>query len=153
MRRALLLGRLTEAEERLRSLDTQALPPALAAVAALARAELALRSLDTAAASTALALAGAAAQRSGVAALEAEVRDARTPLERPAARQRSPQGERLLGLQEVAALMASGTLIVDGLEVCWARRPETLDDVLARDLMPRWTTTADQAASRALRSA
>ncbi|CAN7234689.1 helix-turn-helix domain-containing protein [Rhizobacter sp. LjRoot28] len=113
VRRALLLGRLADAENRLRSLDAQPLPPALAAVAALARAELALRSLDTTAASAALAVAGEAARRSGVTALEAEVEDAGRPLERPAARQRSPQGERLLRLQEVASLMASGTLIVD----------------------------------------
>ncbi|MGE5866593.1 MAG: helix-turn-helix domain-containing protein [Rhizobacter sp.] len=113
VRRALLLGRLAEAAGRLRSLDARSLPPALAAVAALARAELALRSLDTAAASAALAEARAAAARSGVAALQAEVEDAITPLVRPAARQRSPQGERLLGLAEVATLMTSGALIVD----------------------------------------
>ena len=48
VRRLLLLGRIDEAESALAELDTQALPPALLAVAELAAADIALRSLRTA---------------------------------------------------------------------------------------------------------
>lgn len=145
VRRALLLGRLEDADEGLRRLEGRPLPPALQAVAALARAEIALRSLDTSAASTALSAAREAARRSGVAALRAEVEDAHAPLERPAARQSTAQGERQLGLQEVASLLASGTLTVDacrrGVRAGAEWRPLNRRPVLfalARCLAERW---------------
>jgi len=109
LRRLLLIGRLAEAAALLASLDLAAAPPALAAVGALAEAELALRSLDTGRALTALSRAHAAALRSGVPALQAEVEEARTTLERPAARCRG----QALQLPEIEALLSSGVLVVD----------------------------------------
>ncbi|MDR7270498.1 tetratricopeptide (TPR) repeat protein [Pelomonas saccharophila] len=112
-RRQLLLGRLDEAAALLAPLDGQALPPLPAAVAALATAELALRSLRLADVRTALARAQEAALRSGVPALQAEVDEAAATLERTAAR-RLVDGEwQPLRLQDVAALMDSGSLVVD----------------------------------------
>ncbi|WP_395346663.1 helix-turn-helix domain-containing protein [Variovorax sp. UC122_21] len=131
-RRSLLLGRLDEARDALAHLDGQGLPASLAAVAELATAELALRSLHTAPAREALARARIAAEHAGVPALLAEVVDTRAALDRPAARQRFPGGERMLRLDEVEALLDSGTLVVDacrrgvGAGTTWralARRP------------------------------
>jgi hypothetical protein len=94
-------------------LDAQGLPPALAAVADLARAELALRSLCTVPARAALTRAQQAAERARVPALLAEVAEAKAALDRPAARHIDAAGERLLRLDEVAALLDSGALVVD----------------------------------------
>ncbi len=126
-RRALLLGRLDEAAATLAALDLQGAPPMLAAVAALAQAELALRSLRTEAARAALARAQQAALRAGVPALLAEVAEVQRALEQPAARRVGADGGQALRLDEVAALMASGTLVVDacrhGLQAGAARVP------------------------------
>ncbi|MDN3922741.1 helix-turn-helix domain-containing protein [Roseateles violae] len=114
LRRLLLLGRLDEAAAALATIDARGLPPALAAVAALATAELAQRSLRSAAARAALAEARAAAERAGVPALIAEVEEARQALLRPAARRLLAGAEpALLRLDEVEALLASGALLVD----------------------------------------
>ncbi len=113
VRRLLLLGRLDEAASALSRLDARFLPPPLLAVAELATAEVALRSLRTAPARAALARALDAAVRAGVPALIAEVADARTALDRPAARRIQAGRERALRLDEVEALLASGALVVD----------------------------------------
>ena len=113
-RRLLLLGRLDEAAEALSRLDARGLPPSFAAVAALATAELALRSLRIDTAMAALDRAQDAAERAQVPALQAEVAQARAALERPAARRIGAGGEQPLRLAEVAALMKSGALVVDG---------------------------------------
>lgn len=113
-RRLLLLGRLDEAAEALSKLDARGLPPSLAAVAALAAAELALRSLRIDTALAALDRAQDAAERAQVPALQAEVAQARAALEHPAARRTGAGGEQPLRLAEVAALMKSGALVVDG---------------------------------------
>src|SRR5262245_30258798 len=110
-RRLLLLGRLDEAAAALARVDARALPPSLAATAALADAELALRALRTGAAREALGRAEEAAGRAGVPALLAEVVQARGELERPAARRLAAGGEAMLRLDEVAALLASGALV------------------------------------------
>lgn len=112
-RRLLLLGRLDEAASALARLDSNSLPPPLAAVAEMITAELALRSLRVAAARAALGRARAAAERAGVPALLAEVAQARSALDRPAARRLCADGEQALRLDEVAALLASDTLVVD----------------------------------------
>ena len=109
-RRWLLLGRLEAAADLLAPVDTAGLPPLPAAVAALAAAELALRSLRLPAAQQALDHAAAAAQHAGIPALQAEVAHARALLDQPAAR--NANGE-ALRLQEVAALLDSGALVVD----------------------------------------
>jgi len=113
VRRLLLLGRLDEAAASLARLDVRGLPPSLAAMAELAAAEVALRSLHTATARVALGQASEAARRAGVPALLAEVDEARTVLDRPAARWVCGDDERPLRLDEVEALFASGALVVD----------------------------------------
>ncbi|MQA23335.1 helix-turn-helix domain-containing protein [Rugamonas rivuli] len=151
VRRLLLLGRLEEAGAALAQSDarvaraTLPVPPALAAVAGLAAAELALRSLRIGPAQAALEQAHAAAERAGIPALLAEVAEARSALDRPAALRLAAGGEQLLRLGEVAALLASDTLMVDacrrglGSGGKWqplARRP--LLFALARSLAEAW---------------
>jgi tetratricopeptide (TPR) repeat protein len=144
-RRLLLLGRLAEAGAVLASLSPTALTPSLAAVAELSSAELALRSLQIAQARTALARAAEAASRARVPALEAEVAQAQAAFERPAARRVDAAGEQSLSLDGVAALLASGALVVDacrrgvGVGGRWcslARRPVLF--ALARALAQAW---------------
>ncbi|WP_377703734.1 helix-turn-helix domain-containing protein [Pseudoduganella sp. UC29_71] len=154
-RKLLLLGRLDEAGAALAQLDATGLPPALAAVAGLAKAELALRSLNMEPARTALASAREAAERARVPALMAEVAEAQAALERPAARRLSAGCEQLLRLDEVAALLASDTLVVDACRrgiaagasglAGWqslARRPILFS--LARALAEAWPGDADR---------
>lgn len=144
-RRLLLLGRLEECAAALAPLDTVAVPNALAAVAELLSAELALRSLDTATAQAALQRAQAAAQRSQVLALQAEVAEAQAVLERPAARRLVDGQEKTLRLDEVAALLASPSLVIDacrrGLRAGDTWRPlfrRPLLFVLVRALAEAW---------------
>src|SRR4051812_3457600 len=150
-RQLLLLGRLDAAAEALACLDTRGLPPSLAAVAELTVAELALRSLHIGPAQIALARAQEAAERARVPALLAEVAEARTAIDRPAARRLSASGEQMLRLDEVAALLASGALVVDacrrGLRAgdTWlplARRPILF--ALARALAQAWPGDVDR---------
>jgi hypothetical protein len=112
-RQALLLGRLAEAARTLDAVDVAGLPPALAAVADLARAELALRQLQSRVAATALDRAARAASRAGIPALIAEVAEARSALERTAARRLSRDGAQPLALPDVEAVLASGALVLD----------------------------------------
>jgi len=145
-RKSLLLGRLEAAAAELSRLDMRALTPALAAVAHLAAAELAMRSLRPVPARAALAHAQAAAARSGVPELLAEVMEAAAALQRPAARQHAAStAQALVSLDEVAALLASGTLVLDacrrglGCGGTWrplARRPVLF--ALARTLAEAW---------------
>ena len=150
-RRLLLLGRLQEAETAMARIDAHGLPPALAAVAELTRAELALRSLRIGPAQAALARAHEAAERARVPALLTEVAEARTTLDRPAARRLSAVGEQALRLDEAASLLVSGALIVDGCRrglragTQWrslARRPVLF--ALARALALAWPGDADR---------
>jgi hypothetical protein len=152
-RRLLLLGRLDEAAAALARLDMRAGPPSLAAVAELIAAELALRSLRTGPAQAALDRAHEAAYRAHVPALLAEVAEARAALDRPAARRLFAGVEQALRLDEVAALMASGALVVDacrrGLRgsAAWlslARRPVLF--ALARALAEAWPGDVDRQA-------
>jgi hypothetical protein len=151
LRRLLLIGHLDEAENALARLDAHRMPPSLAAVAELAAAELALRSLRIGKARDALARAHEAADRARVPALLAEVAEVRSALDRPAARRRSAGGEQALRLDEVAALLASGALVVDacrrGLRVgaAWqslARRPVLF--ALALALAEAWPDDVDR---------
>lgn len=112
-RRALLLGQLNEAWATLPKIDPRSVSPSVTAVAEMAAAELAVRSLRCGQARAAFARAHAAAYRSGVPALIAEVAQARAALDYPAARRLSGGGEKALLLDEVEALHASGALIVD----------------------------------------
>lgn len=152
-RRLLLLGRFDEATDALACIDDRGLPPSLAAVAGLTSAELALRSLRIGPAQAALARAHDAANRARVPALIAEVAEARSALDRPAARLLAPGGEQTLRLAEVATLLDSGSLVVDAcrrdlrVDAKWlplARRPVLF--ALARALAEAWPGDIDREA-------
>lgn len=151
VRKLLLLGQLDAAETELSHLNGRPLPPALAATAELASAELGLRSLNVAPARAALERAHAAAERARVPALLAEVEEARSALNHPAARQLSAGDARALRLDEVADLLDSDTLVIDGCRrgICagaqWqplARRPVLF--ALARVLAEAWPGDVDR---------
>ena len=144
-RRLLLIGRLDEAEAALARLDPAALPPALRAAYELVVAGIALRRLRTSTARAALAMAERAAQQAGIPALTAEVDNALLILNTPAARLIAGGEQRLLLLDEVEALRASGALVIDACrhvvgdadtQVSLARRP--LLFALARALGEAW---------------
>jgi len=150
-RRLLLLGRLDEASIALAPLDASDLSASLAAVAELTAAELALRSLRVAPARAALARAHEAAARAGVPALQAEVAEAQASLDRPAARRLRPDGEQPLRLDEVAALLDSGALVIDacrrGLRAGTAWQPLASRPILfalARALAEAWPGDVDR---------
>lgn len=145
IRRLLLLGRIDAAESALARLDTRGMPPSLVAIAELAAAEIALRSIRTRPAREALERAHEAARRALVPALVAEVEQARAVLDRPAARRLDVGSERVLLLEEVEAVLASGELVIDACHralrsgaqgVSLARRPVLF--ALARALGEGW---------------
>jgi hypothetical protein len=113
VRRLLLIGRLDEAERMLAEPDPTPLPPALIVGRELAVAEIAIRRLRTKAARAALARAEQAAREADIAALTAEVESAYLVLNTPAARLIARGVQRLLLLDEVEELLASGALVVD----------------------------------------
>ncbi|MDQ0468565.1 helix-turn-helix domain-containing protein [Labrys wisconsinensis] len=112
-RRLLLVGRLDEAERMLAALPPSPLPIAMRAAHALVAAGIAIRRLCIGPARAALARADTAARQAGIPALLAEVESASLVLDTPAARLVARGAERLLRLDEVEALMASGALVVD----------------------------------------
>lgn len=152
VRRLLLIGRLDEAEHSLAALTGQTFPPgmfppALRAAYELAAAGIALRRIRAAEARRILDSAARAAHRSGIAPLMAEVEDARRALERPAARLIAQGTERMIPLEEVETVLASGAIVVDACQgvvranggeavVSLARRPVLL--ALARTLAEAW---------------
>jgi hypothetical protein len=115
-RRQLLVGEIDAAEQALAALDATSgtLPPPLEARAELTRAELALRRMRVAEATAALEGARAAAVAAGISALIAEIARVRHVLSAPAARLVRAGATRLVRLDEVELLFASGDLIVDG---------------------------------------
>ncbi len=113
IRRLLLIGHLDAAEKLLADLDASPLPPAARAGHELARAGVAIRRLRTGEAQKALAHAAEAARLADIPALAVEVREAANLLKAPAARLIAAGGERLLRLDEVEALLASETLVID----------------------------------------
>jgi hypothetical protein len=150
-RRWLLIGRLDEAADAMALIDARGLSPSLSAVAELIGAELALRALRVREARASLQRAEAAAKRSGVPALQAEVAQALALLAQPAARCGVNGGEQALTLDEVAALLATDALVVDacrhgvGSGSAWvslARRP--LLFALARALAQAWPGDVDR---------
>jgi DNA-binding transcriptional ArsR family regulator len=153
VRRLLLIGRLDEAERALAALDPAPLPPALRAAHELVVAGIAMRRLRTKEARAALARAGRAAREARIPALLAEVDSASGVLDTPAARLIARGEERLLRLDEVEALLASGTLVVDACRhvvrdaktvVSLATRPVLF--ALARALGEAWPADVPRAA-------
>ena len=145
VRRLLLIGRLDEAERTLAKLDPTPLPHASRAAHELVVAGIAMRRLQTKTARAALARAERAARAAGIPALTAEVDSAFLLLNSPAARLIGGGGERPLLLEEVEALLASKTFVVDACRhvvrdartlVSLARRPVLF--TLARALGEAW---------------
>jgi hypothetical protein len=145
VRRLLLIGRLDEAERTLAKLDPAPFPPASRAAHELVVAGIAIRRLRTKTARAALARAERAARHAGIPALRAEVESASLVLNTPAARLIRRGEDRLLLLEEVEALLASRTLVVDACRyvvrdartvVSLARRPVLF--ALARALGEAW---------------
>jgi hypothetical protein len=145
VRRLLLIGRLDEAERALADLDPAPFPHALRAAYELVVAEIAMRRLQTKLAHAALVRAERAARQARIPALTAEIESASLALNTPAARLIARGEERLLLLEEVEALLASGVLVVDACRhvvrdahtvVSLARRPVLF--ALARALGEAW---------------
>jgi len=133
IRRQLLLGRVDEADGALATLERD-LPARLAAVAALVAFEIAIRRGRAETARTALVAARDAAARSGIGALEAEVEHAGRTLVLPAARLVAPGESRPVTLAEVAEVLASADLIVDGCRRA-ARRGERVVSLARRPVL------------------
>ena len=161
IRRLLLIGRLDEAERKLGDLGLAPLPSALIAIRELALAGIAMRRVQAKTARAALTRAACAARQAGIAALTAEVESASLLLNTPAARVIRHGEERLLLLDEVEALLASGALIVDACRhavrdattvISLATRPVLL--ALARALGEAWPgdVSRDTLVSRAFRA-
>ena len=153
VRRLLLIGRLDAAERALAELDPAALPPAARASHELAVAGIAMRRLQARRARAALVRAERAARAARIPALLAEVEGASRMLDAPAARLIAPGGARPLALDEVEALMRSGSLVVDACRhrvgdgratVSLARRPVLF--TLARALAEAWPGDAARGA-------
>ncbi len=112
-RRLILMGRLEQAEQVLSDLNPAPFPPALRAVHELALAGIALRRVQATAARAALARAARAARAAGIPALRAEVRQASLVLKAPAAHLHCAGDTQVLRLEQVQALLASDTLVID----------------------------------------
>lgn len=113
-RRLLLIGRLDEAEQMLTGVDPAKLPPALRTVHELVIAGIAMRRVHARSAAAALDRARHAARLAAIPALAAEVDRTAAMLAGPAARLIDRGETRQLRLDEVEALLASNTLVVDG---------------------------------------
>jgi hypothetical protein len=145
IRRLLLIGRLDEAEQKLAALDPAPFPPASRTAHELVVAGIAMRRLQAKTARAALARAERAADDAAIPALTAEVENALLLLNTPAARLIARGAERLLLLEDVEALLASKTLMVDacrhvvrdaGTVVSLAKRPVLF--ALARAFAEAW---------------
>ena len=160
IRRLLLIGRLDEAERRLAELDPTPFPPASRAAHELIVAGLAMRRIRTGPARAALARAEAAARQARIPALTAEVESAALLLGTPAARLIARGEERPLLLDEVEALLASKSLVVDACRYVVRERDATVSlatrpvlFALARALAEAWPNdvTRETLVARAFR--
>ncbi|HEY2819331.1 MAG TPA: helix-turn-helix domain-containing protein [Casimicrobiaceae bacterium] len=161
VRRLLLIGRLDEAERTLAAFDPAPFPPASRAAHELVVAGIAMRRLRTKMARAALVRAERAAHYAGIPSLKAEIESASAVLDTPAARLIVRGKERLLRLEDVEALFASRTLVVDACRhvvrdvrrvVSLARRPVLF--TLARALGEAWPADVPRGAliARAFRA-
>ena len=145
IRRFLLIGRIDEAERMLAELEPASLPPTLRTAHELVVAGIAVRRLRAKPARAALARAELAARQARIPALTVEVESAFLVLNTPAARRMTTGEERPLLLEDVEALLASNTFVVDACRhvvrqsrkaVSLARRPVLF--ALARALAEAW---------------
>ena len=160
IRRLVLIGRLTEAERKLAKADPMFLPPPWKATHELVVAGIAMRRLRAESARAALARAARAAHKAGIPALTAEVENAQRILDSPAACLIARGSERVLKLEEVEALLASKTLVIDACrqivrdertELSLVKRPVLFR--LVRALGQAWPgdTRRDELVARAFR--
>jgi hypothetical protein len=145
IRRLLLIGRLGQAEGLIEGFDPAMLPIASRAAYALVVAGIAIRRLQIKVARAALAEAASAAREVRIPALVAEVESATRILDRPAARLIACGSERLVWLDEIEALLASKTLVIDACRhaVCQSGKVTSLKTrpvlfALARALAEAW---------------
>lgn len=117
-RRLLLVGRVAEAEHVVAEIDPAPFPPVMRAAYELVVAGIAIRRLQAGRAHAALRSAEKAAHAASIPLLTAEVEQSQRVLDEPAARliaagDQSEFGGRLIRLDQIEALLASGALIVD----------------------------------------
>ncbi|WP_395689290.1 helix-turn-helix domain-containing protein [Caenimonas koreensis] len=150
-RRYLLVGQLDAAQRTLDQLDPALLAPAARAAHALVIAGLAVRRLQMKVARAALQDAAREAQGAGIAALVAEVQAAAADIDAPAARCITHGSSQLLSLDEVEALLASRSFVIDacrhavrqaGVAVPLASRPVLF--ALVRALGDAWPGDASR---------
>lgn len=153
IRRLVLIGQLDAAERALSGFDPARLPAPLRATHELMVADIAMRRIQPAAARAALARAGRAAGAAAIPALTAEVEVAAQRLAAPVARRITAGEVQVLRLDDVEALLASSTLVIDasrrslwapGTHIQLAGRP--LLFTLARLLAEHWPADAPRAA-------
>jgi hypothetical protein len=151
VRRLVLIGRLTEAEQKLAYIDPALLPPPIRTAHELVVAGIAMRRIQTQTARDALMRAETAARHAGIPALMAEVESAARMLNAPAARLIKRGAERSILLDEVETLLASKALVVDACRytvrrgdkvIPLARRPVLF--ALARTLAEAWPQDASR---------
>ncbi|WP_420402316.1 hypothetical protein [Nisaea sp.] len=141
----LLTGRLDAADDLLRDIDRAGLPPASRVGHALVAAGVAMRRIRAGEVRGALEQAERTARTAGIAALSAEVERAARAFAAPAARLIAQDGDRLIGLSDVEALIASDTLLVDACRNLVRSGPKTVPlagrpvlFALARALAEAW---------------
>jgi hypothetical protein len=151
VRRLVLIGRLTEAEQKLAHIDPALLPPPLRTAHELMVAGIAMRRIQAQNARDALARAEMAARHAGIPALMAEVENVTRMLNAPVARLIKHGMVKSLLLDDVETLLAAKVLVVDacrysvrrGDEVIpLARRPVLF--ALARTLAEAWPQEASR---------
>jgi len=134
VRRLLLIGRIHEAEMKLAEVDPTSLPPASRTAHELVVAGIAVRRLEAKAARAALVRAERAVRDAHIPALAAEVENAFVVLDAPAARLITGGKERLLVLEDVEALLASNTLVVDACRLV-VRQGNTIVSLATRPVL------------------
>jgi hypothetical protein len=153
IRRMVLIGRIDDAEQLLKTVDTNRLQPSLKAAHELIVFGIAIRLLRIKQAGIALERAQLAARSAGIPALIAESDNAARVLNEPAAQLITRDNKRLLLLGEIEALLASKTLVVDACRyavrdqrssISLARRPILF--TLARALAEAWPQDASRTA-------
>jgi hypothetical protein len=151
IRRLVLIGKLDEAEQLLKAVNTKHLSPALSAAHELIAFGIAVRQLRTQHARTALDRAQYAARAAGIPALIAETDNAARVLNEPAAQLIARGNSKSLLLSEIETLLVSKTLIVDACRyvlrdqraiIALARRPILF--CLTRALAEAWPHDASR---------
>jgi biotin operon repressor len=145
IRRLLLIGRLDQAEHVIADFDPAPLPAASRAAYELVVAGIAIRRMRIKAARAALAQAERVAREARILSLEAEVESAASMLNRQAVRLIARGKEQLLRLDDLEALLASNTLVIDACRrlVCHSGTVTPLETrpvlfALARALAEAW---------------